>query len=105
VPPGAKRLAFSYRQLNPANGAKLGSVQLGSLGRVPGPATPIPTPATFELVTWDSQTFAESSLATMDVALPEDVGPELIVVIRLAPPPCDQGFGSPGLLIDDLRLD
>jgi hypothetical protein len=105
VPPGATKLIFSYRELAFDNKADVGFVQLGSVGRAPGPATQIPTVATFQTVSWGGQTFDESPVATMDVSLPDEIGPEVIVVIRSAPLPCTLGFGSPGLLIDDLRLE
>jgi hypothetical protein len=56
------------------------------------------------MVTWGSQPVAESPVAPMSIPLPDDIGPEIVVVIR-APATCKSGLGLPGLLIDDLRID
>jgi hypothetical protein len=104
VPAGASKLTFSYRVLSLLSLPDAGSVQLGSVGRAPGPSTPLPTPTTFQMVTWGSQPATETPVEPMTVPLPDDIGPEIVVVIR-APAGCKAGFGLPGLLLDDLKID
>jgi len=104
VPPAATKLAFSYRELALGDKNDLGSVQIGSVGRAPGPAMPLQVPPTFEPVIWSARTLDESALATMEVPLPDAIGAEVIVVIRTSAT-CPTGAGSPGLLVDDLRLE
>jgi hypothetical protein len=105
VPTGATTLLFSFRQFS-GSGDSPGSVVIGSVGHVPGAPVPIsPMPSTaFTTVSWFPQTFSESSVGTMEVVLPADITDEVVVVIE-SPPACETGFGSPGLLIDDLRLE
>jgi hypothetical protein len=105
VPPGATKLTFSYRELADGNRADPGFVQLGSVGRAPGPEVPIPTPTIFDAVTYGARTFFESPVATMTVPLPDEIGQEVVVMIRTGPTICDASGGRPGLLIDDLRIE
>jgi hypothetical protein len=104
VPPGATKLSFSYRVLAAGNKSTPAFVQIGSVGRAPGPATAVPQGKGYQLTMWGLQTFDQSAIAAMSVPLPDDLGPEAVIVIR-TPTSCMTGFGSPGLLLDDLRLE
>jgi hypothetical protein len=104
VPPGATKLAFSYRQL--AEGTP-GFVEVGSVGRAPTAAAAVPSlmASEFSLVGWGKEQFDESSVATAEVPLPSDVDGEVVVGFQSPPVGCNAGFGTPGLLLDDLRLE
>jgi hypothetical protein len=78
-------------------------IQLGSVGRAPGPEVKIPAVANPARVDWSNVAVYESAIATMDVPLPDAVGPELVVVIRSPPAACKGGVS--GLVFDDLHLE
>jgi hypothetical protein len=104
VPAGSTKLTLTYRELTMPEGTGAPqTIQLGSVGRAPAMAADIPTPAGFKAVVWGSQTFQVSDPETLEVTLPDDFGPELVIVIRTRDA-CDAPAGSVGLVVDDLRL-
>jgi hypothetical protein len=103
IPPGATKLVFSYRVLDGAVDQRMPFIQLGSVGRAPGPEVKIPAVANPVRVDWSNVAVYESAIATMDVPLPDAVGPELVVVIRSPPAACKGGVS--GLVFDDLHLE
>jgi hypothetical protein len=104
VPPGATKVHFTYRLIGVHDFSEGGTVQVGSVGRAPGPLHVVPGSST-ETVSWNVGSVQESAVATMDVPLPDDRGPEVIVRIQVGPEQCAIPDPFPGLVIDDLRID
>lgn len=104
VPPGATKVRFSFRQLFLV--AKVpGFVRLGSVGRPPGEPVALRAATVSSAVTVGGELVNESSIDTMEVPLPADVAGEVVVLIHSPPIDCPDETGTPGLVIDDLRLE
>jgi hypothetical protein len=114
VTPGVTKLAFSYRLVIEETGSATvgfsGTVNVGSVGKAPvfGRFTTAP-PST--RTTWPSGiTVDVSDVATYELALPSDLGSEVLVDIEPPASGCGDtgpGFAPPpgGMLLDDLRLE
>lgn len=107
VPAGATTLAFTYRLVGAfMGGGFTGTIGVGTVGK-----TPASYPFMMELdgtaTTWpDGQTVFVTDAATQELALPADVGSEVLVDIESF----DDGCGRPmpplgGILLDDLRVE
>jgi len=106
VQPGDTTVAFSYRLVGPyAGGGFSGTISVGSVGKAPASETLANAPPG-TATDWSGTTVYVTDVATHALALPPDVGDEVLLDIESF----DDNCGRPmpalgGMLLDDLRLE